>query len=84
MTTTSVSTNFDAKFTTWRKDSTNGGMSVTERYSQETLRRTAMLIQERFHMSTAGATQLAAKALKGIDAHGLDPDDWDTVVTTVA
>lgn len=58
-------------------------MPVTERYSPEVLERTATLIQERFHMSTARSTQLAAEALNGIDMHGLDPDDWDTVVATV-
>ncbi|WP_152985974.1 hypothetical protein [Burkholderia sp. lig30] len=56
---------------------------MTERYSPDTLRRTATLIQERFNISTARSNQLAAKALNGIDAHGLDPDDWDTVVATV-
>ncbi|MBB6201367.1 hypothetical protein [Paraburkholderia fungorum] len=56
---------------------------MTERYSPETLRRTATLIQGRFNVSTARSTQLAAEALNGIDAHGLDPDDWDTVVATV-
>ncbi|WP_158660531.1 hypothetical protein [Paraburkholderia hospita] len=34
-------------------------------------------------MSAARSEQLAAEALNGIDAHGLDPDDWNTVAATV-
>ncbi len=56
---------------------------MIERYSQETLRRTAAHIQQRFHVSTARAEQLAVAALHGIDGHGLDPDDWATALATV-
>ena len=56
---------------------------MTQRYSPETLQRTARLIQERFNMSAVRSEQLAAQALNGIDAHGLDPDDWNTVAATV-
>ena len=56
---------------------------MTQRYSSETLQRTAKLIQERFNMAPARSEQLAAQALNGIDAHGLDPDDWNTVAATV-
>lgn len=56
---------------------------MNERYSMETLKRTVALIQERFHTSITHSERLAAAALNGIDAHGLDPDDWATVVATV-
>lgn len=56
---------------------------MTQRYSPETLQRTARLIQERLNMSAVRSEQLAAQALNGIDAHGLDPDDWNTVAATV-
>lgn len=56
---------------------------MTQRYSSETLRRTAKLIQERFNTSAARSEQLAVEALNGIDAHGLDPDEWNTVAATV-
>jgi hypothetical protein len=58
-------------------------MAMSQRYSSETLQRTAGLIHERFNMSGARSEQLAAEALNGIDAHGLDPDDGNTVVATV-
>jgi hypothetical protein len=58
-------------------------MQMIERYSPETLRRTATHIEKRFHVSMARAEQLAVAALDGIDAHGLDPEDWDTVLATV-
>jgi len=56
---------------------------MNERYNQGMLQRTATLIQQRFHTPTERSRELAAQALDGIDAHGLDPDDWETVVTTV-
>lgn len=56
---------------------------MSERYSAETLKRTVALIQGRFRTSAALSERLAAAALNGIDAHGLDPDDWATVVATV-
>ena len=56
---------------------------MNERYSLETLRKAATLIHERFDISTTRAEQFAAAALNGIDSHGLDPDDWDTVLATV-
>lgn len=58
-------------------------MPMNARYSHGTLQRTATLIQERFHTSTERSKELAAQLLDGIDAHGLDPDDWETVVATV-
>ncbi|MGF6508530.1 hypothetical protein [Paraburkholderia sp. 32] len=58
-------------------------MLMNERYSVETLKGTVVLIQERFHTSITHSERLAAAALNGIDAHGLDPDDWPTVVATV-
>lgn len=58
-------------------------MLMNERYSVETLKATVALIQERFHRSITHSEQLATAALNGIDSHGLDPDDWATVVATV-
>jgi hypothetical protein len=56
---------------------------MNARYGQGALQRTATLIHKRFHTSTERSKELAAQALDGIDAHGLDPDDWQTVVATV-
>jgi len=56
---------------------------MIERYSSEILQRTAGLIQERFKISAVRSEQLATEALNGIDAHGGDPDDWNTITATV-
>ena len=45
--------------------------------------RTAALIGERFRVADDYARRLAIAALKGIDSHGFDANDWDTVVETV-
>ena len=45
--------------------------------------RTAALIEERFHVATDYSNRLAIAALDGIESHGLDANDWDTVVETV-
>lgn len=56
---------------------------MSTRYSVEVLQRTVTLIRERFQTSAAYSERLAAAALDGIDAHGLDPNDWDTVTSTI-
>ena len=52
-------------------------------YSDEMIVRTAALIEERFHVATDYSNRLAIAALDGIESHGLDANDWDTVVETV-
>ena len=52
-------------------------------YSSDMIARAAALIKGRFHVASDHSTRLAIAALDGIESHGLDPNDWDTVVETV-
>lgn len=52
-------------------------------YSEEMIARTAALIEDRFRVAVDYSRRLAIAALDGIESHGLDANDWDTVVETV-
>ncbi len=52
-------------------------------YTPEIEHKTTTLIQRHFHVSEERAQRLAVAALNGIESHGLDPNNWDTVVETV-
>ena len=45
--------------------------------------KTSLLIAETFHIPLDYANRLATAALNGIDSHGGDPGDWETIVETV-
>jgi hypothetical protein len=47
------------------------------------LQKTIVLIKERFHVSEEYANRLAISALDGIESHGCDPNDFETVRETV-
>ena len=53
------------------------------RSTKEIESKTAALIQKRFNVPSDYAQRLAVAALDGIDAHGCDASDWDTIVETV-
>lgn len=52
-------------------------------YTPEIEHKTTALIQRRFHVSEDRAQRLAVAALNGIESHGGNPNNWDTVVETV-
>lgn len=52
-------------------------------YCSDMIARTAALIEDRFHVGADHSKRLAIAALDGIESHGLDANDWDTVVETV-
>jgi hypothetical protein len=49
----------------------------------ETKEKTSQLIIKKFHVPPDYAGRLAVAALNGIDSHGGDPEDWETIVRTV-
>ncbi|CAJ0716664.1 hypothetical protein LMG6871_01870 [Ralstonia edaphis] len=53
-------------------------------YSSDMIARTAALIEDRFDVAADYSKRLAVAALDGIESHGLDANDWDTVVETVS
>ncbi|GJJ00152.1 hypothetical protein RugamoR64_06900 [Duganella rhizosphaerae] len=52
-------------------------------YTNETLGKAESLIRKSFHTESGYTRRLAEAALDGIAAHGLDANDWDTIVETV-
>lgn len=52
-------------------------------YTAELVDRTALLIEGRFKVLPAYAKRLALAALDGIESHGGDSTDWETIVNTV-
>lgn len=52
-------------------------------YTEETLIKTESLIYKRFHTEPAYTHRLAKAALGGIASHGLDANDWNTVIEVV-
>lgn len=56
---------------------------MPEYYTLNTLDKTARLIVEMFGVSPEHAQRLAVSALNGIESHGLNPEDWETVKETV-
>jgi hypothetical protein len=43
----------------------------------------SLLIAEKFEVASDYADRLAVAALNGIDSHGGNPVDWETIVKTV-
>ncbi len=56
---------------------------MAEYYTPEIERKTTALIQRRFHVSEEYAQRLAIAALHGMESHGLNPNNWETVVEVV-
>jgi len=52
-------------------------------YTSDMVGKTTQLIIERFNVMPDYAQRLALGALKGIESHGGDSTDWETVVNTV-
>ncbi len=52
-------------------------------YTDDTLVKTESLICKRFRTESDYTHRLAEAALDGIAAHGLDANDWGTIVETV-
>lgn len=56
---------------------------MAEYYTPEIERKTTALIQRRFHVPGEYAQRLAVAALNGIESHGLNPNNRETVVEAV-
>jgi hypothetical protein len=52
-------------------------------HPKDLVERTAVLIVSKFDVTPERARRLAERAMDGIDSHGLDPHDWDTIQETV-
>ncbi|MCE9544065.1 MAG: hypothetical protein K8T25_00855 [Planctomycetia bacterium] len=48
-------------------------------HPKELVERTANLIVSKFDVPPERAGRMAERAMDGIDAHGLDPHDWETI-----
>lgn len=46
-------------------------------------KKTVTLIQQHFLLSEGQAQQLAIAVLMGLESHGLDSNNWETIVETV-
>ena len=60
------------------RDGTKAYMTNTEIRDKASL-----LITEKFNVASDYADRLAVAALNGIDSHGGNPADWETIVKTV-
>jgi hypothetical protein len=56
---------------------------MTNFYTPHTADKTKALIIEKFEVSSEYAECLALAALNGIESHGGNPEDWETVKETV-
>jgi len=56
---------------------------MTESSSPAIRHKTTLLIQQQFYVSEERAQQLAVAALEGIESHGGNPNNWDTIEKTV-
>ncbi|MBV6322657.1 hypothetical protein [Duganella violaceipulchra] len=56
---------------------------MSQFYTDETLVKTESLVSKSFHTEAGYTHRLAEAVLDGIAAHGLDANDWDTIVETV-
>lgn len=56
---------------------------MSDFYSPQILQKTVALIKQQFHVPDKYAKRLATSALSGIESHGGDPNDFETVKETV-
>lgn len=57
--------------------------AMTTFYTPQIEEKTAARIQERFHVPPEYARRLAVAALGGIESHGCDSTDWQTIEETL-
>lgn len=55
----------------------------TIKHPQDLVDRTAALILNKFDVTPERARRLAERAMDGIDSHGGDPHDWETIQSVV-
>lgn len=58
-------------------------VELTNMTNAEMQKRASELIAKKYLVHSDYAERLAKAALEGIDSHGGDPRDWETVVATV-
>jgi len=61
---------------------TLGGMKRMA-HPKELVEQTAVLIVSKFAVTPDRARRMAERAMDGIDAHGSDPHDWETIQEVV-
>ena len=59
-------------------------MNIPHYYTTEIIDKTTRLIIERFNIMPEYAQRLALGALNGIESHGGDSTDWESIVNTVS
>lgn len=56
---------------------------IMDEHIKSIIKKTAALILQRADVSESRAERLAVEVINGIVSHGLNPENWDTVVETV-